>query len=136
MDEFRDIHYNYKTYKSKELDIKDLYKSIREEYVKDKNLNITLERIYLEKKLENYTGETVNMYITMFIAIMTTILTLLVERALSESGNILFSIIGLVILFLAFFIFSVRRDNNIKKEINEYNYYKICLKVLDEIENN
>lgn len=136
MDEFRDIHYNYKTYKSRELDIKDLYKSIREEYGKDKNLNITLERIYLEKKLENYTGETVNMYITMFIAIMTTILTLVVERALSESGNILFSIIGLVILFLAFFIFSVRRDKNIKKEINEYNYYKICLKVLDEIENN
>lgn len=136
MNKFTDIHYNYKAYKSREREIDKIYKTIKEEYIKEKNLNITLERIYLEKKLENYTGETINMYITMFISIMTTVLTLTVERALSESGNILLSILGLIVLFLAFFIFIVRKDKNIKKEINEHTYYKICLKVLDEIEKN
>ena len=72
----------------------------------------------------------------MFIAIMTTILTLVVERAISDSDNILFSIIMLVVLILVFILWRVKKDKNIKREINEYNYYKICLKVLDDLESN
>ncbi|WP_195517335.1 hypothetical protein [Paraclostridium bifermentans] len=136
MHKLQSIHEKYKKYKKDEEEIKGIYKTIKEEYLKDKKLDVTLEKIYLEKKLENYTGETVEFYKTMFIAIMTTILTLVVERAISDSDNILFSIIMLVVLILVFILWRVKKDKNIKREINEYNYYKICLKVLDDLESN
>lgn len=136
MYKLQSVHEKYKNYKRDEEEIKEIYKVIKEEYLNEKKLDVTLEKIYLEKKLENYTGETVEIYKTMFIAIMTTILTLLVERAISDSDNILFSIIMLVVLILVFILWIIKKDKNIKREINEYNYYKICLKVLDDLESN
>lgn len=136
MYKLQSVHEKYKSYKRDEEEIKEIYKTIKEEYPNDKKLDITLEKIYLEKKLENYTGETVEIYKTMFIAIMITILTLVVERAISYSENILFSIIMLVASILVFILWILKKDKNIKRVINEYTYYKICLKVLDDLESN
>lgn len=138
MDEFREIHYNYKTYKSKEVNIKALYKRIKEEYIKDKNLNITLERIYLERKLENYMGETLSMYWQIFITVMTTLITVSLTLFLERTENTVLSTISLVIALpiLIYVYISIFNKKHIKVERNQYLYYKICLEVLKEIENN
>lgn len=56
-------------------------------------------------------------------------------RAISDFNNILFSIIMFVVLILVFILWIVKKYKNRKREINHYNYYKICLKFLDYSEN-
>lgn len=70
-----------------------LYNTRKKEYMADNKLNITLERIYLKHKLEDYKGDTVTNYINILIVIITTILTILIENSISEASNY---VIGLI----------------------------------------
>ncbi len=96
---------------------------------------MTLEKIYLEKKIEKYSGETINFFMTIFISAMVSVFILTMERAIAESTSFGFSIIVITVFIIGVLYFSLKKEKkNIQGEINEYTYYKICLKVLEDIE--
>ncbi|SCJ99843.1 Uncharacterised protein [uncultured Clostridium sp.] len=132
---FSEIHEEYNNYKNEEKDIKMLYETIKRDYLDNKNLNITLEKIYLKNCLEDYKGSTIENYISILIVVVTAIVTILVEKGISESSNYIFGIISVLIAAPLVFICLLKLDRKIiRKEIDKHIYYSICLDVIEELE--
>ena len=112
-----------------------LYETIKRDYLDNKNLNITLEKIYLKNCLEDYKGSTIENYISILIVVVTAIVTILVEKGISESNNYIFGIISVLIAAPLVFICLLKLDRKIiRKEIDKHIYYNICLDVIEELE--
>lgn len=132
---FSEIHNKYKEEKLKEKHIKQLYNQIKEEYINDKNLDITLEKIYLQKEIDGYIGDTLKSYIDFISIFLTVLLTVIVERYLGENNNIFILIIGSMTLSILFIRVAIYvNKSRIKREIDEHIYYNVCLEVIKEIE--
>lgn len=132
---FSEIHEEYNNYKNEEKDIKMLYETIKRDYLDNKNLNITLEKIYLKNCLEDYKGSTIENYISILIVVVTAIVTILVEKGISESSNYIFGIISVLIAAPLVFICLLKLDRKIIRiEIDKHTYYSICLDVIEELE--
>ncbi len=49
MAKFDSIHDNYKKYKNEEKDIKEIYETVKKDYIEDTKLDVTLEKIYKKR---------------------------------------------------------------------------------------
>lgn len=133
---FSEIHNKYKEDKLKEKYIKQLYDQVKEEYLNDENLDITLEKIYLQNKIEDYKGETLNNYINFIGIIATVLLTVIIEKYLGENNNILLLIVGSVLSSIIFIHIAIFINKSIiRGEIDKHIYYNVCLEVIKDIEN-
>ncbi|WP_305153994.1 hypothetical protein [uncultured Clostridium sp.] len=113
-------------------DIQEVYLFVKDQYVNSKNLDITLEKIYLQEKLSN--SNNLNIFKNKFMLIfITVILTLIIEASFKIENGSLFIIYILFSLILLIFI-SIKNLSKIKQKVNERTYYKICLMALNEIE--
>ncbi|MFW2488777.1 hypothetical protein ACN077_09405 [Clostridium chromiireducens] len=132
---FITINNKYNFERDKASEIKNIYIIVKKQYInrlESNALDIALERIYLNKKLDEYTGETLKYWMKILFIVMTVYITATINQGIAlqrDKIGILFTEF-LILLVLTVLIF--RR--NIKREVNEHTYYKICLTVLDELE--
>lgn len=111
-------------------DIRVFYEHIKKQYMEMENLNINLEKIYLEKKLGLYNSKNINIYEKILWIGFTAFISKLFVENDPTSNFISFFIIFLAVLFI---IFTDRKE--IRTNSNSILYYNICLKVLSELEN-
>lgn len=110
-------------------DIELIYQSVKNQYINTKTFNIELERIYLKKKLND--SNSINIFNNKFTLIFITIIsTIIIERSFTLENELL-SIMLIIFFVIAFLILN---SIKITQKINERTYYRICLSVLDEIE--
>lgn len=111
-----------------------MYKDIEFEYRNRKNLDITLEKIYVKRKLEQYVGETATSYIAILTSIITTLVSTL-YRGIAPTGREYKDIMLFTLFGVAVIIFMAKWDRKkIRKESNEHIYYSIRLEVLEKLE--
>jgi cbb3-type cytochrome oxidase subunit 3 len=129
------INNTYNLEIDKATDIKNIYNIVKQQYANRFNndeLNIKLEKIYLNKKLEDYMGGTLNYWMKFIFIVVTVFVTNSFNQAFTQKNISSLTVLAMFIILTAITIFIFKK--NIKKEINEHTYYKICLTVLDELE--
>lgn len=156
---FADMHKKYKEYK-KHIDksdkhsskltrkaitaeeIKNIYLQIKHDYSNDKNLDITLEKIYVKNKLDRYLGDTIQSNKNFLVALGTVLLTSIINTVLQELNYefpikiLLLILLAIIIVIITIGLYYIFDYKNAKVENYEHLYYKICLEVLEEIEKN
>ncbi|MFW2490226.1 hypothetical protein ACN077_16925 [Clostridium chromiireducens] len=132
---FITINNKYKSERDKASEIKNIYNIVKKQYVnslESNALDIALERIYLNKKLEEYTGETLNYWMKILFIVMTVYITATINQGIALQRDKVGILFAEMLILFAFTVLIFRK--NVKREINEHTYYKICLTVLDELE--
>lgn len=112
--------------------INENYERIKE-YYKNKIRNfgdIQIERVYLEKKLLKYNGINFNISMSILVVIMTYFFNLILNGIGLEKKWISIGIIFVLVIIWFLMVFAPDMIN----EKIENTYYNICLKVLDELE--
>lgn len=132
---YNDIHNKYKEERDADKDLKTLYNQIKREYISDKNLDITYEKLYLKKKIENYKGDTFNTYQNIIMSLMVAILVVSLENIIATKANVYIAIFSICLALGISFISLIVIDKKvIRKEIDQYVYYNVCLEVISDIE--
>lgn len=129
---FSEIHKGYKEFKRKDTALLSLYNQVKREYIDNKELDITLEKIYLENKLKGSKSDTFDYYLKFFITSITIVITVIIERTMPNSIGVIY--VYMILLSLLFFILLFINKKPIRFEIDEYVYYSVCLEVIKEIE--
>lgn len=112
--------------------INENYKSIKE-YYKEKIKNfqdIQIERVYLEKKLLKYNGMSLNVSMSVLVVIITYFFNIILNGINLEKKWVLIGltfIVSIVWVIIAF-------GSDIIREKQENTYYNMCLKILEELE--
>lgn len=116
--------------------IQELYLKAREHYnkkIKDKDFDIKIEKIKIEKKLGNYSGIMSKSNEAIFVGIFSGVFPLFIERIglFDEGGNMIRTMLYFFyVLILVAFTFGP----TIKKDSTKDAMLYICLNVLNEIE--
>lgn len=112
--------------------INENYKSIKE-YYKEKIKSfqdIQIERVYLEKKLLKYNGMSLNVSMSVLVVIITYFFNIILNGINLEKKWVLIGvtfIVSIVWVIIAF-------GSDIIREKQENTYYNMCLKILEELE--
>lgn len=112
--------------------INENYRSIKEYYknkIKDYE-DIQIERIYLEKKLLKYSGMNLNMSISIIVVIGTYFFNAGLDEIYLKKNWILMIISSFVVIR----IFCKMFEKDVFIESIQNTYYNICLKILEELE--
>jgi hypothetical protein len=129
------INNNYISERDKATEIKNIYNVVKQQYInriENGELSIKLEKIYLNKKLDEYIGSTLDYWIKFIVIVMTACITTSISQSVLERKTAIGTILFMFIVLFMITIFIYRKT--IKKEVNEHTYYRICLEVLDELE--
>lgn len=129
---FSEIRDNYNKFKIDDREIKRLYEEVKQKYLENENLDITLEKIYLDENFKGSKSTTLNTNLTIFISMATAIITIMLDRAITGvlSGVLMFFMVGGA--WLLFFYLLDKALIYLEKD--KYIYYNVCIKVLEEIE--
>ena len=130
---YLEVHNEYKEFKKDDKEIKLVYNQVKREYLENENLNINLEKIYIEKRLNRESSETFNTNMNMMIAIVSASIAIVIEKIIPNNtigmiATIVFIVAECILIFL------IIDKNKIRKEFSSNLYYRICLLVLEEIE--
>jgi uncharacterized membrane protein len=129
---FGNIHVDYINYKEEDKEIRQMYERIKSEYMKNDELDITLEKIYLEERFTYYRSHTRKYYFNTMIMVLAAFISGMFSQYFK---NPFISLIALIILILmirkTFLYFDEKKVN---KEEYEHKYYNISLQVLNEIQ--
>lgn len=132
---FGNIHLDYIKYKRKEKDIKQIYEKVKSEYLTNDNLDIDLERAYLNHRFIYNNGIKKRYYFNMLLIGVTAFFSIIFEKYL-KSSIIDIITFAAIIFVIGKCILKIHTEVRYKKEEYEHKYYIICMKVLKEIENN
>lgn len=129
---FRNIHIDYNKYKEDDKEIRLMYERVKKDYLKNRKLDITLEKIYLEERFVQYKGYTRMYYFNILIMILAAFMGGMFSEYFKKP----------LLAFMAFFLlillvikaFKYLDEKRASKEEYEHKYYNISLQVLDEIQ--
>ncbi|WP_315080513.1 hypothetical protein [uncultured Clostridium sp.] len=130
---FGNIHLDYIKYKDSDKDIRRMYERVKSDYLKNENLDIDLEKAYLNERFISYRSDIGNYYLNALIMALAAFLGGISTQYSNRP------IMTLAIL-LAFIFSVVKSFSNIhtkimiNKEKYEHKYYIICIEALKEIE--
>lgn len=129
---FPEIRDSYDKFKEEDRKIKMLYEEVRLKYIEQGDLDITLEKIYLDENFKGSKSDTLNINLTIFLTIATAIMTIMLDNAITGvlSGVLMFFMVGGI--WLLFFYLLDKAVIFLEKDKNTY--YNVCIKVLEEIE--
>lgn len=134
------IHDNFISYKKQRFDVKNMYDLIKNEYeekLKNNELNFKLERVYIKMKMGWELDDFSKAFTNAIIGLIFGVFLIGIQQNLKESSNFNISLAGLVIAAIVVgSIFLLVNKKSFIRDYNEKIYYKICLDVLDELENN
>lgn len=129
------INNTYNLERDKATEIRNIYNIVKQQYtdrLKEDKLNFKLEKIYLNKKLDEYMGDTFNYWKKIGLIVITVFITNSLNQAFTQKNASSLSVLIMLIIITAITILIFKKS--IRKELNEHTYYKICLEVLDELE--
>ncbi|CDH90782.1 hypothetical protein CB17B1793 [Clostridium botulinum B str. Eklund 17B (NRP)] len=130
---FGNIHLDYIRYKDSDKDVRQMYERVKNDYLKNENLDIDLEKAYLNERFISYKGDIGKDYFNVLMISLAAFLGGISTQYFNRP------IMTLAIL-LAFIIIVVKSFSNIhtkvmlNKEKYEHKYYIICIEALKEIE--
>ncbi|MGN2370923.1 hypothetical protein [Clostridium sp. ZBS14] len=130
---FGNIHLDYIRYKDSDKDVRQMYERVKNDYLKNENLDIDLEKAYLNERFISYKGDIGKDYLNVLMISLAAFLGGISTQYFNRP------IMTLAIL-LAFIIIVVKSFSNIhtkvmlNKEKYEHKYYIICIEALKEIE--
>lgn len=129
---FKNIHIDYNRYKENDKEIKLMYERVKKDYLKNDNLDITLERIYLEERFIRYRGDIRMYYFNSLIMILAAFVGGMFSEYFKKPFTALIAFFALILLIIKTFKYLDEKKAN--KEEYEHKYYNISLQVLDEIQ--
>lgn len=130
---FGNIHLDYVKYKDSDKDIRQMYERVKNDYLKNKNLDIDLEKAYLNERFISCRAYSEKYYLNILMIAVAAFLGGISTQYSNRS-------IMILAILLAFIIILVKSFSNIhikamlNKEKYEHKYYIICIEALKEIE--
>ncbi|EES50255.1 hypothetical protein NE172_10300 [Clostridium botulinum] len=130
---FGNIHLDYIRYKDSDKDIRQMYERVKNDYLKNKNLDMDLEKAYLNERFISYKGDIGKYYLNVLMISLAAFLGGIFTQYFNRSFMTLSILIAFIIIVVKFFS-NIHTKIMLNKEKYEHKYYIICIEALKEIE--